>query len=69
MKVERRPRLLHSPQQITNRLRLEHPDEARWLVSHETIDQAPYLQGRGGLRAELTDALRSGRARRRRKGP
>jgi transposase, IS30 family len=38
-------------------------------VSHETIYQALYLQGRGGLRAELTDALRTGRARRRRKGP
>ena len=38
-------------------------------MSHETIYQALYLQGRGGLRAELTDALRTGRARRRRKGP
>jgi IS30 family transposase len=38
-------------------------------VSHETIYQALYLQGRGGLRAEMTDALRTGRARRRRKGP
>jgi transposase, IS30 family len=38
-------------------------------VSHETIYQALYLQGRGGLKAELTDALRTGRARRRRKGP
>ena len=38
-------------------------------MSHETIDQALYLQGRGGLKAELTDALRAGRARRRRKGP
>jgi transposase, IS30 family len=42
---------------------------AHWWVSHETIYQALYLQGRGGLRAELTDALRTGRARRRRKGP
>ena len=42
---------------------------AHWWVSHETIYQALYLQGRGGLRAEMTDALRTGRARRRRKGP
>ena len=42
---------------------------AHWWVSHETIYGALYLRGRGGLRAELTDALRSGRARRRRKGP
>jgi transposase, IS30 family len=61
--------LKHSPQQIANRLRLEHPDEPHWWVSHETIYQALYLQGRGGLRAELTDALRTGRARRRAKGP
>ncbi len=67
--VERRLRLRHSPQQIANRLRLEHPDEPHWWVSHETIYQALYLQGRGGLRAELTGALRTGRARRRRKGP
>jgi transposase, IS30 family len=69
LEVERRLRLRHSPQQIANRLRLEHPDEPHWWVSHETIYQALYLQGRGGLRAELTDALRTGRARRRRKGP
>jgi hypothetical protein len=54
---------------LANRLRLEHLDEPHWWVSHETIYQALYLQGRGGLKAELTDALRTGRARRRRKGP
>ena len=54
---------------LAKRLRLEHPDEPHWWVSHETTYQAHYLQGRGGLRAELTDALRTGRARRRRKGP
>ena len=67
--VTRRLPKNHSPEQIANRLRLEHPDEPHWWVSHETIYQALYLQGRGGLRAELTDALRTGRARRRAKGP
>lgn len=59
----------HSPEQIANRLRLEHPDETHWWVSHETIYQSLYLQSRGGLRAELTDALRTGRARPRARGP
>ncbi len=31
-------------------------------ISHEAIDQAPYIQGRGGLRRELTACLRTGRA-------
>jgi transposase, IS30 family len=59
----------HSPEQIANQLRLEHPDEPHRWVSHETIYQALYLQGRGGLKAELTEALRTGRVRRRPKSP
>ncbi len=57
----------YSPKQIAGRLRLEHPGQAQWQVSHETIYQALYLQGRGNLRAELADqvALRSGQTRRR----
>lgn len=57
-----------SPQQIAGRLRVEHPDDPHWWVSHETIYQSLYLQGRGGLRRELLDALRSGRTRRRPRG-
>ncbi len=37
-------------------------------VSHETICQALYVQGRGELRRELARCLRSGRARRRTRG-
>jgi len=57
-----------SPEQISARLRLEHPDDPRWWVSHETIYQSLFLQGRGGLRKELLVALRTGRTRRRPKG-
>jgi IS30 family transposase len=57
-----------SPQQIAEWLKARFPDRPEMWVSHETIYQALYLQGRGNLRAELTRqiALRSGRTRRRR---
>jgi IS30 family transposase len=56
-----------SPRQISHWLRLEHPDRPELQVSHETIYQAIFIQGRGSLRAEIArqDALRSGRATRR----
>ena len=54
-----------SPEQISHRLRLDFPDEAEMRVSHETIYQALYVQGRGALRRDLTLQLRTGRALRR----
>src|SRR3954467_3968051 len=51
-----------SPQQIAERLRLDFPDGAAMRVSHEAIYQALYVQGRGALRRELTQCLRTGRA-------
>jgi IS30 family transposase len=63
--VTRRLRRCWSPQQIAGRLRLEHPGQPNWWVSHETIYRSLYLQGRGGLQRELLAALRSGRTRRR----
>ena len=57
-----------SPQQISRRLRIEFPGDPMMRVSHETIYQALYVQGRGELRRELARCLRTGRARRRARG-
>ena len=57
-----------SPQQISRRLRIEFPGDPMMHVSHETIYQALYVQGRGELRRELARCLRTGRARRRPRG-
>src|SRR4051812_31490314 len=51
-----------SPQQIAERLRLDFPDDAAMRISHEAVYQALYVQGRGALRRELTQCLRTGRA-------
>jgi len=54
-----------SPDEIARRLRREFPGDATMQVSHETIYQSLYVQGRGELRRELARCLRSGRAKRR----
>jgi transposase, IS30 family len=54
-----------SPAQISARLRDEFPDDPTMRVSPETIYQALYVYGRGGLRTELAAHLRSGRTQRR----
>jgi IS30 family transposase len=51
-----------SPEQISNRLRLDFPDDQSMRISHEAIYQSLYVQGRGALRRELTACLRTGRA-------
>jgi IS30 family transposase len=51
-----------SPEQISNRLRLDFPEDESMRVSHEAIYQSLYVQGRGALRRELTACLRTGRA-------
>jgi IS30 family transposase len=51
-----------SPEQISVMLRREFAGEPEMWVSHETIYQAIYVQGRGALRRELAACLRTGRA-------
>jgi IS30 family transposase len=57
-----------SPQQISARLRVEHPDEEEMRISHETIYRSLYVQSRGELRRGLTAQLRTGRRTRRSQG-
>ncbi len=57
-----------SPQQISDELARTHAGEVEMQVSHETIYQALYVQGRGHLRADLHKQLRTGRAMRRPRG-
>lgn len=51
-----------SPEQISERLRIDFPDDESMRISHEAIYQALYVQGRGALRRELATCLRTGRA-------
>ena len=51
-----------SPEQISATLKEQFPDEPEMRVSHETIYQSIYVQGRGALRRELAVSLRTGRA-------
>ncbi|MGH3629625.1 MAG: IS30 family transposase [Sciscionella sp.] len=52
----------HSPEQIAKRLPMNFPDDMEMRVSHETIYQSIYVQGKGNLRRELHTCLRTGRA-------
>jgi IS30 family transposase len=51
-----------SPEQISNRLRIDFPEDESMRISHEAIYQALYVQGRGALKRELVACLRTGRA-------
>jgi IS30 family transposase len=54
-----------SPEQVSAWLRAEFAGRPEMQVSHETIYQSLYVQGRGALRRELAACLRTGRALRR----
>jgi IS30 family transposase len=51
-----------SPEQISNRLEVDFPDDESMRISHEAIYQALYVQSRGALKRELVACLRTGRA-------
>jgi IS30 family transposase len=63
-RVERLLKRKWSPEQIAVKFRAEHRDDPRWWVSAEAIYASLYVQGKGGLKAELTRHLKSGRTQR-----
>jgi hypothetical protein len=58
-----------SPEQISNRLQVDFPDDEFMKISHEAIYQALYVECREALRRELVAYLRTGRTPRRGRGP
>jgi IS30 family transposase len=59
---DRRWVMAWSPEQISNRLVVDFPDDESMRISHEAIYQALYVQSRGALKRELVACLRTGRA-------
>lgn len=51
-----------SPEQISNRLPIDFPDDESMRISHEAIYQSLFIEARGALRRELILCLRTGRA-------
>ena len=66
-KVEAKLEADWSPEEISGWLARTYPNDPEMYVSHETIYQSIFVQGRGALRHELHVCLRSGRAMRRNK--
>lgn len=64
-KVGKKLKKRWSPEQVSAWLARTYPHDKSMQISPETIYQALYVQGRGGLRRELAAALRTGRAVRR----
>ena len=57
-----------SPEQISDDLARSFPDRPEMQVTHETIYQTLFVQGRGHLGADLYKHLRTGRAAMRPRG-
>lgn len=51
-----------SPEQISQRLRVDFPHDESMRISHEAIYQSLCIEGRGALKRELVWCLRTGRA-------
>ena len=66
--VEAKLELWWSPRQISEWLIDAYPDTEEMRVSHETIYQSLFIQGKGALRKELWRCLRTERATRRPQG-
>ncbi|MDK1039751.1 MAG: IS30 family transposase [Actinomycetota bacterium] len=61
-RADRRWAKAWSPEQISNRLRVDFPADESMRISHEAIYQALYIEDRGALERELVACLRTGRA-------
>lgn len=57
-----------SPEQISAKLKVDHPDDLEMRISHETIYLSLFVQSRGELRRELAACLRTGRRTRKPQG-
>ena len=66
--VEEKLDLWWSPGQVSRWLVRAYPGDEEMRVSHETIYQSLFVQGKGALRKELWRSLRTGRAIRRPQG-
>ena len=65
--IEKKLRKHWSPEQIAGWLKITHPDDESYQVSHETIYRSLFIQARGVLKKELQQFLRSKRTIRRSK--
>jgi IS30 family transposase len=63
--IEEKLGLWWSPQQVSGWLKESYPESPEMWVSHETIYLTLFVQGRGALKHELTQCLRTRRAIRR----
>src|SRR6476620_1524121 len=61
-RADRRWATAWSPQQISNRLPIDFPEDKSMRISHEAVYQSLYIEGRGALDRELVACLRTGRA-------